>query len=251
MTTITTITSIISLTEQATAKGTKLVKALRTAAFKTVGKVDSNEWEKGVTENSVYLLSTMCVAKTAQEIDEVYATIGTSCMKDKHVGRFYEELGVWCIVIEGARALVNPDTNTFYRCYGKNHFILESLLLLIGYHEGHDWLSSKLELRAALEKQMILKEEDFSDYLEHVLTTCSYPWIESVVNDVLEELADLSEGDLLEISQSQFFQLSIENYWVLGEEDGEACEIFLSDSPYWTPFKSESYFYIPSVDGFA
>ena len=136
------LTAVITSIEYLRSKGWKDKKAIESSFYKVFGKPSSSHWVSGTYNSDIVpYLKSISVSSTPAEIDMCYETIN-SCMNGKPVGEFYHSLGIVCIHIPDARALVNPTDNSFYVVYGKNHYILESILILMGLTCKKSWLDS-------------------------------------------------------------------------------------------------------------
>ena len=142
MFTSTQLNSVIASIGFFRSKGWKDKKAIERSFYKVFGRPSSNYWISGVSNSDIVpYLHSISIAITGDEINRCYNSIN-SCMNGKPVGEFYHSLGIVCIHIPDARALVNPTDNSFYVVYGKNHYILESILILMGLTCKKSWLDS-------------------------------------------------------------------------------------------------------------
>ena len=127
-------------------KGVKLKKAIERSFYKAFGKPSSDYWINGLGSSFEFTeaLSAFSLAVTSEEINAVYSSYETdSCMRGFPVGEFYQKLEVQCAYISGARALINPEDKTFFCVYGPKHYILQSILTLMGFSCTSSWLNNK------------------------------------------------------------------------------------------------------------
>ena len=131
--------SILSGISSKTSKGTKLFKAVTSTFYKEFGKVDSNGLENKINDKFPIVLNTFAIADSIEEINRVYREVSHSCMYKRNVGAFYIREGYECAYCLEGRAIIDPQTKTFVKSYGFNHYVLESILTLMGYTKTDSW----------------------------------------------------------------------------------------------------------------
>ena len=131
--------SILSGISSKTSKGTKLFKAVTSTFYMEFGKVDSNGLENKINDKFPIVLNTFAIADSIEEINRVYREVSHSCMYNRNVGAFYIREGYQCAYCLEGRAIIDPETKTFVKSYGSNHYVLESILILMGYTKTDSW----------------------------------------------------------------------------------------------------------------
>lgn len=184
MFTLTQIDTVLDLIVSFRGKGWKEKKAIERSFFKVFGKPSSYYWVSGVSSNDIVpYLETIKIVTDTNGINSLYTSIG-SCMKDLPVGEFYSLIGIPCVSILGARALVNPVEKSFYCAYGEKHYILEAILILMGFTCKKSWLDS---FEGTIAKVLA---ENPSVYLPYVDGNLNHLGLtESILIDQIEDLS--------------------------------------------------------------
>lgn len=131
--------SILSEISFKTSKGTKLFKAVTSTFYKEFGKVNPEGLENKINDKFPIVFDTFAIADSIEEINRIYREVSHSCMSKRNVGAFYVREGYECAYCLDGRAIIDPITKTFVKSYGSNHYILESILILMGYIKTDSW----------------------------------------------------------------------------------------------------------------
>lgn len=148
-------------------------KLLKKAVFKMQIAIDKNLNTDSILldlASDIALINSFKILGTSEEIQAIYDNdfYGTSCMsldgcysaRGRMVGKFYNKYNIKLAVIDGARALINPINNSFYKVYGKNWYILKALLIILGFIEASNWLTSiKIQVESTIKRIGICEEK--------------------------------------------------------------------------------------------
>lgn len=228
-------------------KGTKIGKAVKSSFFNVFGvKPVSDEWTNGVKlEVFVALLEglTFCVSK--EEINEAYAYVGSSCMKGKPVGEFYELVGLQCVIIDGARGLIDPVGKSFVVCYGPNHYVLRSILLLLGYKQCEFWSDAVDKKMAEVRGSTYISGSEIPKFLKYVASLITAKQYDEIMEHLGFQEWDEGDGK----PYSAWLQEIVENYHIgkrMGADGGQVYYSVMEIDGY-TRFNNSCF--IPYVDG--
>ena len=246
------LNSVIDLIAKKTDGGTKIGKAVKSSFFNVLGcKPSSDYWTDGINQDSfVSLLGTLSFAETIDELNEAYAKVGFSCMKDEPVGEFYVFIGLKCAIIQGARGLIDPENKCFVSCYGPNHYVLRSILILLGYSEVEVWPDPVRVRMLTSTFSTYFPDSEINSFLKHVSLFISGEEYESVMEHVRYQEWDEESG----MPYSSWLQDLVLNYHV-GERrgsDGKIEYYSVRESPGYFDFgvpKAHFQGFIPHLDG--
>lgn len=148
-------------------------KLLKKAVFKSKIAIDKNLNTDSILSDlasDIALINSFKILGTSEEIQAIYDNdfYGTSCMsldgcysaRGRMVGKFYNKYNIKLAVIDGARALINPINKSFYKVYGKNWYALKALLIILGFIEASNWLTSiKIQVESTIKRIGICEEK--------------------------------------------------------------------------------------------
>lgn len=148
-------------------------KLLKKAVFKSNLPIDKNLNKDSLLldlASDIELIDTFNILETAEDIQSIYDndSYGKSCMsldgcysaRGRMVGRFYNKYNIKLAIIDGARALINPINNSFYKVYGENWYILKALLSLLGFKNTDTWLTNlKIQVHSTIKRIRICEEK--------------------------------------------------------------------------------------------
>lgn len=233
--------SILSSIFSKTSKGTKLFKAVTSTFYKEFGKVDLNGLENKINDKFPAILSTFAIADSIEEINRVYREVAYSCMRGGKVGAFYVREGYQCAYCLEGRAIIDPETKTFVKSYGSNHYILESILILMGYTKSDSW-SRPMNMEA---DPFCILDSEIPKIIEHYKGQLGNDF-ERVYGEILNFRDSFPSDGLASVL---FYQFSLATYYLHGEEH------FYSDLDGFIPYQVSDettetiVSFIPYIDG--